>query len=106
MKVRFQGTLYDVQWRYSKLPVKFGSMRGRHILEQTVCTVCVVDDDYEGADKYKEVYRGVATQKYGDIPNRVLARKISLTRSLRSASKAFREAIWDVFKDECRVQVG
>lgn len=106
MKVRVLGHVYDVQWRYSRLPVRFGQDRGRPILEQTVCTVCLIDPEKQGADKYMEIYRGVATQKYGDVPNRVMARKISLERALKGASRSFRESVWHVFTQECRVKVG
>ena len=103
MKVLFNGVEYSIRWRYCKIPVKYGKNAGKLILDMTGCEISTVNPNISsGPDRFNRISLDRAYQKFGDVSNKALARKITLGRALRCFDKNIRNAIWKVFLAECR----
>ena len=107
MKVSYEGKEYSVRWRYTKIRAKdfTGTLEEKELpeLEITRCDVSLVLPDKTGRERYLTFATGMVGQKYGDAPNRVLARKYSLDKALTEMlSKEKRTVFWKAFTTECR----
>ena len=108
MKIKVHDKMYDIQWKYDNVMSK----SGKADVVQTTCTVSWVDESIkQGRDRYKPVTSASVVQNPKDRHEKSKARKISLAKVMSMLAvpssvwqdKNFRQKIWDIYFDHCRV---
>lgn len=89
---------YDVRFRKQKVdhPEKKNS-----VLINTFCTISSVDFSKQGRDKFTPVSTGEAKQSVKDNYDKIVGKKISMTRALKQVfSRPERAVFWENFKNQ------
>lgn len=88
----------------NKYDVKFGRQRvevpeneKRKDVFNTFCKVSLVDDTKKGRERFQEVALGEAQQSLKDRYNKIVGKKVSLTRAVKHFPREKRMIFWKTF---------